>query len=179
VGLLLVSVFLLRVWPRRRPVETAFRPSERLSAEEAYKTALAMGQDGHHLEALPYFASAVRQSPDSWTARQSYASALYNSALQTRLHLGKAEPITRSSFERITLLQASLVESRSADSIAESPHDHALIAFQRAQMFNTFGLVDNAIDGLRRANVIDPTNTSGIRALQALERRMASGGQGE
>ena len=179
VGLLLVSVFFLRVWPRHRPVEATRSLAERLSADEAYKTAITLGRDGHHLEALPYFASAVRQAPDSWTARQSYASALYNSALETRLHVGKAEPITRSSVERITLVRASMVESRAADSIAESPHDHALIALQSAQVLNTFGLVDNALDGFRRASVIDPTNQSGILAIHALERRLANGGQGE
>src|SRR5262249_49533003 len=179
VAVLLVGIFFLRVWPRRRPVDAARHPSERLSAEEAYKTALAMGQEGHHLEALPYFSSAVRQAPDSWTARQSYASALYNSALETRLHLGKAEPITRSSGERITLVRASMLQSHAADSMAVSPSDHAVIAFQRAQLFTTFGLVDNALEGFRRASVIDPTNQSGIQAIKTLERRMASGGQGE
>jgi tetratricopeptide (TPR) repeat protein len=179
VGLLVVSVFLLRVWPRRRPVEATRSPAERLNAEEAYKTAITLGRDGHHLEALPFFESAVRQAPGSWTAHQSYASALYNSALETRLHLGKAEPITRSSVERITLVRSSMVQSGAADSMTAGARDRAFIAFQRGQMFVTFGLVDNAVDEFRRAIVMDPTNQSGIKAIHSLERLLATGGQGE
>ena len=179
VGLLLVSVFFLRVWPRHRPVEATRSLAERLSADEAYKTAITLGRDGHHLEALPYFASAVRQAPDSWTARQSYASALYNSALETRLHLGKAEPITRSSVERITLVRSSMVQSGAADSMVAGARDRAFIAFQRGQMFVTFGLVDNAVEEFRRAIVMDPNNASGIKAIHSLERLLADGGQGE
>jgi tetratricopeptide (TPR) repeat protein len=175
----ILSFFFLRVWPRHRPVEAERHPAGSLSAEEAYKTALTLGGDGHHLEALPYFASAVRQAPDSWTARQSYASALHNSALETRLHLGKAEPITRSSVERITMVNASMRESRIADSLAQRPADHAMIAFQRGQLLHTFGLVENALVEFRRAAALDPSSEVIAAAVRGAEHRMASGGLGE
>jgi tetratricopeptide (TPR) repeat protein len=179
VGLVILAFFFLRVWPRRRPVEAGRHPAVDLSAEEAYKTALTLGGEGHHLEALPYFASAVRQAPDSWTARQSYASALHNSTLETRLHLGKAEPATRSSVERIAMVNTSMRESRIADSLAQQPADHAVIAFQRGQALHTFGLVEDAIVEFRRAAALDPSSKVIAAAVRGAEHRLASGGPGE
>jgi tetratricopeptide (TPR) repeat protein len=179
VGLVLLGFLSLRVWPKRRPVEAGLHPAVRLSAEEAYKTGLTLGGEGHHLEALPYYASAVRQAPDSWTVRQSYSSALHNSALETRLHLGKAEPVTRSSVERIAMVNVSMRESRIADSLAQQPADHAVIAFQRGQALHSFGLVDDALVEFRRAEALYPSSPVIAAAVRDAERRLASGGPGE
>ena len=179
VGLVLLGYVSLRVWPKRRPVEAGQHPAVRLSAEEAYKTALTLGGQGHHLEALPYYASAVRQAPDSWNARQSYASALHNSAIETRLHLGYVEPVTRSSVERIAMVTAAMRESRIADSLAQQPADHAVIAFQRGQALHSFGLVDDALVEFRRAEALYPSSPVIAAAVRGAERRLASGGPGE
>jgi hypothetical protein len=121
----------------------------------------------------------VRQAPNSWTARQSYASALYNSALETRLHLGKAEPVTRSSVERIAMVNASMRESGIADSLARQEADRAIIAFQRGQALHSFGLVDDALVEFRRAEALYPSSPVIAAAVRDAERRLASGGPGE
>jgi tetratricopeptide (TPR) repeat protein len=179
VGLVLLGFVSLRVWPRRRPAERAAHPADRLGADAAYGIGLTLGRDGHHLAALEYFGSAARQAPDWWAARQSYASALYNGAQEARVHLGKEEPATRSSVERIAMVNASMRESRGADSLAQQPGDHALIAFQNGQTLHTFGLVDDALVEFRRAAALDPSSKMIASALRGAERRLASGGQAE
>jgi tetratricopeptide (TPR) repeat protein len=176
---LIVGYVFLRIWPRRRPSDRILHPAEQLGADDAYRLGLALGRDGHHLAALPYFASAARQMPDSWTARQSLASALYNGAQEARVHLGKEEPATRSSVERIAMVNASMRESRTADSLAQLPVDHAVIAFQRGQTLHTFGLVDDALVEFRRAAALDPSSKVIAAAIRGAERRLASGGPGE
>jgi hypothetical protein len=71
-----------------------------------------------------------------------------------------------------------MVESRAADSVAASPRDRAFIAYQRAQMFATFGLLENALVEFRRADALDP-NPSLVAAIHLVERTLASGGQRE
>jgi hypothetical protein len=140
---------------------------------------LTLSREGHHLAALEYFASVSRQMPVSWTARQSYASTLYNCAQEVRTHLGRQDPSTRSSVERVAMVRASMNESKVADSIATTPQEHAVMAYQRGQTLHSFGLVTNALVEFRRAAALDSSSILIAAGLRQAERRLARGGPAE
>src|SRR5262249_35936952 len=152
------------------------QPAQRLSAEGAFRMGIALSRDGHHLAAAGCFATMARQMPGSWVAQQSYAGALFNGAQEVRAHLGKVEPVTRSSVERIALVRASMIEARTADSLAATPQQHAVMAYQRGQTLDSYGLVADAIVAFRRAAALDPSSAVIAKGVGVAERRIASGG---
>lgn len=157
---------------RRVPAD----PIERMSVDDAFAAGLRHGGAGHHLAALPYFRRAVTLAPDSWTARENYASTLYNGAQEARVHLGKNEPATRSSIERISMIRESLGQTEEALKWASQPADQALVFFQRAQAFHTFGFAIDALLEFRQAARQAPDNGVIARATSAAEETLHNGG---
>jgi len=176
VALVILGFVFLRVWPRRRPTEPPAKPAEHLAARDAFRMGVALSRDGHHLAAAGYFATLARQMPDSWTAQQSYASALFNSAQEVRTHLGREEPMTRSSVERIALVRTSMIEARRADSLSTTPQQHAVIAYQHGQMLHAYGLVADGLVAIRRAALLDSSSSIIAKGLREAEHRLATGG---
>jgi hypothetical protein len=177
-GLIVVALGYLG-WHRQNPAPRTVAlsdPAQRLGAEEAFATGLRLGSAGHHLGSLPYFRRAVALAPDSWTARENFANTLYNGAQEARFHLGKNEPGTRSSVERMTMIVESLHQTDTAAALTSEAADRAVVLFQRGQAFHTFGL---AIDGLlqfRQAAVLQPANPQVTRALAGATTKLRTGG---
>lgn len=159
---------------RRAPVDPA-DPIEQMTLKEAVMTGLRLGGEGRHQAAVPYFRRAVTLAPDSWTTRENYASTLYNGALETRTHLGKDEPATRSSVERMTMIGQSLSQTDEALRLASEPADQAVVLFQRAQAFHTFGFALDALVEFRKAAGFQPGGRI-ARATLLAEARLRSGG---
>ncbi len=151
-------------------------PIERLSASDAFAAGLRLGGAGRHLASLPYFRRAVRQAPDSWTARENFASTLYNGAQEARSHLGKDEPATRSSVERMEMIEESFRQTDTAATLTGDPHDQALIVYQQGQAFHTFGLVIDGLVEFRKAAAFDPSSATLTRAVSGAEARLRAGG---
>jgi hypothetical protein len=179
VAVLILGFLLLRVWPRRPSVEPPASPAEPLAVADVFRMGLALSRDGHHLAAADCFGKVASQRPRSWLARQSYASALYNGAQEVRMHLGKEEPVTRSSVERIALVRISMIEARAADSLAATPQQRAVMAFQHGQILHAYGLATDALVAFRSAARLDPSSTLISTRLREAERRLASGGRAE
>ena len=165
-------------WNRlsRRPEAGVPAPADRMSAEDAHAAGLRFGREGRHLASLPFFRSAVRQAPDSWAARENYSNALVNGAQESRVHLGKDEPATRSSVERAAMIRESFRQSAIADSLAQDVRDRAVVVYQRAQALHTFGLVADAVVEFRKAAALDPASGGIARASRDAEARLRSGG---
>jgi len=176
VGLVILGFVLLRVWPRPRRAEPPAPPAQRLGAEAAFRLGITLSREGRHLAAAGCFATVARQAPGSWIAQQSYAGALFNGAQEVRLHLGKSEPVTRSSVERVGLVRASMLEARRADSLATTAQQRAVMAYQRGQTLDAYGLVSDAIVAFRSAAALDPSSAVIVRGVREAERRIASGG---
>src|SRR5262245_10407132 len=135
---------IARIVVARRPPA---HPAERMGADQLFDTGLRFGNAGLHLAGLPYFRRLVDLLPSSWEARQNYANTLYNGAQEPRVHLGRLEPATRSSLERIQMIAESLRQTDAASSLATEPTDRALIEYQRAQALYTFGFALDALVG--------------------------------
>jgi hypothetical protein len=157
---------------RHAPID----PLERMTAEDAFASGVRLGGAGHHLAALPYFLRAVSLAPDSWTAHENYASTLYNGAQETRIHMGKGEPGTRSSLERVTMIGESLRQTDEAMSWTREPNDQAVLLFQRAQVFHTFGFAIDALVEFHKATGMSPGNAPIVRAASRAEEQLRSGG---
>jgi hypothetical protein len=179
VAVVILGFVLLRVWPRRRPVEPPASPAEPLAVADVFRRGIALSRDGHHFAAAGCFGKVARQRPGSWLARQSYASALYNGAQEVRMHLGKEEPVTRSSVERIALVRVSMIEARTADSLAATPQQRAVMAYQHGQILHAYGLVTDALVAFRSAARLDSSSTLISTGLREAERRLANGGRAE
>ena len=179
VAVVILGFLLLRVWPRRPPVEPPASPTESLGLADVFRKGIALGREGHHLAAAGCFRKVASQRPRSWLARQSYASALYNGSSEVRMHLGKEEPVTRSSVERIALVRVSMIEARTADSLAATPQQRAVMAYQHGQILHAYGLVTDALVAFRSAARLDPSSTLIATGLREAERRLASGGRAE
>jgi hypothetical protein len=176
VALVILGFVFLRVWPRRRAAEPPANPAEHLAPRDAFRMGVALSRNGHHLAAAGYFATVARQMPGSWTARQTYASTLFNGAQEVRTHLGRKEPVTRSSVERIALVRTSMIEAQRADSMATTTRQHAVIAYQDGQKLFAYGLVADAVVTIRRAALLDSSSILIAKGLREGEHRLARGG---
>jgi hypothetical protein len=78
--------------------------------------------------------------------------------------------------ERVALVRASMIEARTADSLATTPQRHAVIAYQRGQTLHAYGFVADAIVAFQRAATLDPSSTIIAKGVTEAERRIASGG---
>ena len=125
---------------------------------------------------MPYFRSAVARVPRSWAAHENYACTLFNGAQEARTHLGKVEPATRSSVERMTMIEASFGQTDTAAALAAATPDRALVLLERAQSLHTFGLAIAALVELRRAAALDASPGIGRTARDA-ETELRSGGR--
>ena len=150
-----------------------------MTAREAYTVGLRLGGAGRHLASMPYFRSAVAKAPGSWTARENYANTLFNGAQEARIHLGKDEPATRSSVERIAMIAESFRQTDAAASLASEPRDRALVSYQRGRALYTFGLAAEALVELRKAAALDPPSPGIARAAADAEAQLRSGGLSE
>jgi choline dehydrogenase-like flavoprotein len=169
-------------WASRRgagnppAIHEASSPADRLSALDAYALGLQLGRAGRNLAAMPYFVSAVARAPRSWAAHENYACTLCNGAQEARTHLGKVEPATRSSVERMTMIEQSFGQTDTASTLAGAPADRALVLLERAQSLHTFGFPIDGLVALRHAAALDAS--LGIaRTLRDAETELRSGGR--
>ena len=176
LGSLVALAAALWLSARDRVWQAPADPLLRMTAEQAFNKGLSLGGGGHHLAALPYFRRAVNLEADSWTAHQNYASTLFNGAQEARIHLGKDEPATRSSLERMIMIGESLRQTDEATNWASEPTDRAMVIFQRAQAFHTFGFPLDALMEFRKGTELSPGDAVIARAMNRAEEQLRSGG---
>jgi tetratricopeptide (TPR) repeat protein len=169
------------VWsriPARPPAgdPRASDPLEGMTAEEAFARGVELGKAGHHQASLPYFRRAASLAPDSWTARENYANTLYDGAQESRSHLGKFEPVMRSSVERMEMIATSFRETDAAAALAGEPTDRAIVLYQLGQSFGTFGFPIDALVAFEKAAALDPASAPIGAAVRVSETRLRAGG---
>ena len=162
-GLLLVAWWM----GERRHSARAPRPLDTPAAQEAYRRGLDRAREGRYLESLPDFRAAAEARPDLWNLHHDYASALLNAVHQGHLHLGHAEFVLRSSYERVRLLHEGLAQLDAAEALARDPHDRALVYRTRAQILKAWGLNWNAFLNYRTSQWADTTWRESARMADA------------
>lgn len=130
------------------PAAAAPDPAAGLGLAEANAEAVRLVQEGHALESLPYFRRQFELlSPDVWAAHKDYASALHNAAAES----DPEGPATRSSFERLHLIEASLHQLDVAASLTDVPAERAALLSDRAHTLWFWGMPWDAVETLDRA----------------------------
>jgi hypothetical protein len=137
------------------------------AAQQAYRRGLDAVHQGRYLESLPDFRAAAAARPDLWDLHHDYASALLNAVHQGHVHLGHAEFVLRSSYERVGLLREGLAQLAVAERLARDPHDRALVYRTRAQILRAWGLNWNAFVDYRSSQWADTTWDESARMADA------------
>ena len=133
------------------------RPPDTPAAQQAYRRGLDAAREGRYLESLPDFRAAAEARPDLWNPHHDYASALLNAVHQGHAHLGHAEFVLRSSYERVGLLREGLAQLDAAERLARDPHDRAQVHRTRAQILKAWGLSWDAFVSYRASQWADTT----------------------
>ncbi len=148
-------------------------PLAHVAPPEAYRIGNQRIREGQNYQAIPYFRRAfVDLRSDFHGVHFSLAAALRNATLQDTVRRGLAMPVTRSSFERVTMLRESLAELDRALGLAQSPAQVVQVMRAKAQLLSNWGFGWDAFGVYRTAQHMDSTGELGQRAdayLQILE----------
>jgi hypothetical protein len=131
-----------------------------------YDEALRLSTSGAHVASLRHYARAAHDMARVWVFHFNYSSALYNAALEVNTRFESPAPRTRSSVERIRLLDRSLEEITAAESLVLDTGDRATVLLARAQMMQIWGLGWDAMGPLERAHRLDASVEHGMAAAQ-------------
>ncbi len=140
-------------------------PAARLGLAEANAEAVRLVGAGRALESLPYFRRELALlAPDVWAAHKDYASALHNAAAES----GAEAPATRSSFERMALIETSLAELDHAATLTDVPAERAALLMDRAHTLWFWGLPWDAEQTLERAAALPGAPASAARRARLM-----------
>jgi len=131
-------------------------PADRLPIDRVAATALALHQAGRHQESVPYFRRLAHDLSYDWRVLHDYSAALHNAAQETRPRLGRLDPVSRSSYERVQMEYQALGALDLAERLAPTAHERARVIFQRAQRLHTWGFPVDAFGELERARALEP-----------------------
>ena len=151
-------------------------PADRMGVREAFIVGIRLGQQGRHLEAVPYYRRVIAETPDAPHGHLNYSTALGNSAFEVRLHLGKAEPAMRSSYDRIRATHASLAELDRTEQLVSVDHDRSFLEIERGRALEAWGMPIDALAEYRRAQSVDPAQTQAPDHIRRLESLLRTGG---
>jgi hypothetical protein len=157
---LVAGVLWWRMWPRTATTEPPPSAPDSLAALppfEAYQQALALGERLHFVESLPYFRRALSDPPDAWQPYAAYGTALFQATHQVRSHRRFAQPVTRSSFERVNLVHEAGEALGRAERLAANPKDRAYVITLRMKHLMAWGLDWDAYSEFSRAEKLDPS----------------------
>lgn len=163
------------LWTHRGHARSSV-PADPISVMDPYAalmTGSRLGPQGRHQECIPYYRRAVAGLPASWEARVGLSSALFNSALEGRPHLGFKEYSMRSTFERVRNAQEAIGAMAAAVPHARTPRARALTIYQQAVQFRTWGFALEALERARAARQADPTWASPDSMISELETDFA------
>jgi len=139
-----------------------------MSFDDVWATALRHGNAGRHGEALRYYRRAARLASGAWAVHQNLASALQNSAVESRSHLGMAEPALRSSFERQAALHEAFHELERSEALAPDLRSRAHTIRDRARTLSSWGLSLDALnEAARAAELTNAVGDSLVRRIHA------------
>ena len=143
-----------------------------MDARTAYLTGVDLTRTRRNAESLPYFHRALGLRPDLWQVHSDYGAALINSVSEARSVLGTAIGVTRSSWERVAMIQEGLLELDRAERLAATPLDSALIIATRAQVLAIWGLSWNGLVEYGRARRLDAASAELRRRTELLRSIM-------
>jgi tetratricopeptide (TPR) repeat protein len=143
-----------------RPAPAAMDPE---SAWAEYRTGVALGQQGRHLEGIPHLRRALESQVDFWAFHADYGTALFNASFEIGSRAGAPCAVTRSSWERIAMIREAMSQFEIAERLAPEPRERAQVEIRRADLARTWGLPLDALVAYRRAEAILPGQPDLVR----------------
>lgn len=141
-----------------------------LSPELAYATAVELQRSGRHVAALSHFRHAVAAHPEVSELHVTLGQALHNAAIQTDTTHGPVRYVVASSYERLALERAALLELRTAVHLASAPADRAHAVFTLSRIQSLLGLQADAMRTIESYPPVDAFSPV-VRAHRELLRR--------
>ena len=164
LGLALVVAIGLGVawWMRPRgtpsPPPAPDGPWANLSPLAAFETGAELLRQGENAKSLPYLRHAYTLTRgELWEAPHAIFTALMNLSFETRELHRTIVPATRSSAERVQLVQEALYYLTQAERVATTPRDLATLRKARADALLIWGFGWEAFVNYRDAQTVDPT----------------------
>jgi hypothetical protein len=150
-------------WWRLAPRGPAAPPSgtlpdsiARLEPYPAYQRATRLGEQRDFAASLPYFQQALSVPPSAWEPYCAYGTSLFHATHQVRVHRGVQQPVTRSSWERVALMNEAARQLDTAERLARTPKEQAFVIAAHAQQVGVWGMPWNAVSEYVRAAVGAP-----------------------
>ena len=166
--------------PGRAPVNDVIAT---LDPETVFRTADSLGRSGCHLASLPYYRQSLRNvRADFWQLHFNYGTALYNATLEIEARNGLSVYAVRSSWERVACMREAVQEILTAERLARTPRDLALVRTIRARMLRLWGFPWETFAAYREAQFADSADRAlALRADRYMDllRSPATSGLGE
>ncbi len=162
-GALLAAGLVLWLLPRREApgprVDPASDSLALLPQAVAYERAKQWVHDGFSPESLPYYRRAIAGLVDDfWEIHFNYAAALFNSTVEYKTRSGMEVAVTRSSVERVQLMNEALHQLDLAERLAPTPAVVAQIQSTRGRMLHLWGFPWEAFVSYRKAQFAMPSD---------------------
>ena len=137
-----------------------------LAPATVFRTADSLGRTGRHFASLTYYRQSLRNvRADLWQLHLNYGMALYNATLEIEARNGLPVHAVRSSWERVACMREAVQEILTAERLARTSRDLALVRATRARMLGVWGLPWETFAAYREAQAADPADRA--LALQA------------
>ena len=161
-ALLAVGLILWMV-PRREtsspPADAARDSLALLPPAVAYERAKQWVHDGDSPESFPYYRRAIAGIVnDFWEIHFNYATALFNATVEYTTRSGMEVAVTRSSVERVQLMNEALRQLDLAERLAPTPAVVAQIQSTRGRMLHLWGFPWEAFIAFRKAQFALPSD---------------------
>jgi hypothetical protein len=172
-------VILAAAWwygRRAHPPEPALDPLASMAPLQAYENGLQLAQRGNPAASLPWLRRGAAGMPQIARAHADLGAALTNAALQTRVRQGRLDPLVRSSVERVAYVLEGDRETEAGIALASTRHDAAVMLFERASTYSTWGMPADALVMLRKAHELDPAWEAPPQVIAVLSADLARGG---
>jgi hypothetical protein len=147
-----------------------------LSPYNAYQRALVLSERREFSASLPYFRQALATPPDAWQPYSAFATSLFQSTFEARAQRGRPCPVVRSSRERVAYLREAARALDTAERLAQSPTDRAMVIASRAQQLGVWGMSWNSFSEYVRGSRLAPGLKRRAEALATRMRNPPSAG---
>jgi hypothetical protein len=159
--LIAAAVLVSRSWRDRAgsagaPAPTLPDSIRRLRPEPAYERATRLVGAGDGLASLPFYRHALSFRGAPARAYVGYSDGLHSAAVQSRSRFGVPGMATGSSLERVALMRRSLAALDTAESLARTPAERALVHASRANRLVIWGLPWDALVEFSKAEAEEP-----------------------
>lgn len=168
-GLLAAAIVLALVgwwwFGRARSVQ-----KDAIASHQAIEQAREMAKHKRFEPALAQFRRAAALAPiDAWQLHYLIGSTATQLSIQNTERTGLQVPATRSSLERVRLVDEALREYDTALALATTPTERALVLKTEAELYFVWGAMWEAFKTFEEARVAHPADSALVKRVRELQ----------